>query len=192
MCKRIGTTILVAILLFVLGLIFFGPKDEKAQKKSVKAIASEVSSSSIVTVPTTMVVPTTQAEIVVEVSTTTVFVEPTTTTVSTTTLAPVTAPYNPPEQSGVKSSQANDSDYLACVKMREGGGNYSINTGNGYYGTYQFLKSTWDNTARYVGREDLTYIYPHEASPEDQDMMAQALVSWQGRNSASFGSYCSR
>jgi hypothetical protein len=29
------------------------------------------------------------------------------------------------------------------IRNRESGGNYAINTGNGYYGAYQFDRSTW-------------------------------------------------
>lgn len=29
------------------------------------------------------------------------------------------------------------------IRQRESGGDYRINTGNGYYGAYQFLKSSW-------------------------------------------------
>ena len=55
----------------------------------------------------------------------------------------------------------------------ESGGNYWINTGNGYYGAYQFSLSTWQSLG-YGG-------YPHEASPAVQDQAArelQALYGW--------------
>lgn len=53
---------------------------------------------------------------------------------------------------------------LAALRGCESGGNYSINTGNGYYGAYQYNLSTWNN---YAG-----YRYPHEAPPYIQDQKA--------------------
>ncbi len=62
--------------------------------------------------------------------------------------------------------------WLYTLRMCESGGNYQISTGNGFYGAYQFMKSTWDRIAtRYANRPDLANIYPHEASPADQDYM---------------------
>ena len=62
---------------------------------------------------------------------------------------------------------------FAALADCESGGNYSINTGNGYYGAYQFSLSTWQSLG-YGG-------YPHEASPAVQDQAArelQALYGW--------------
>lgn len=40
------------------------------------------------------------------------------------------------------------------VRKCESGGNYRINTGNGYYGAYQFNSSTWkSNGGRKFGRQ---------------------------------------
>jgi hypothetical protein len=49
----------------------------------------------------------------------------------------------------------------------ESGGNWSINTGNGYYGGLQFLLSTW----RAVGGSG----YPHQASREEQIRRGEIL-----------------
>lgn len=57
----------------------------------------------------------------------------------------------------------------ACIRQRESGGNYSINTGNGYYGAYQFNQGTWDNTVRSMGRPDLAGQPASNASPAAQD-----------------------
>jgi hypothetical protein len=65
--------------------------------------------------------------------------------------------------------------------MRESGGNYAINTGNGYYGAYQFLPSTWDSVASHAGRRDLVGVLPSSASPFDQDELAWSLYQWQGK-----------
>ena len=64
-------------------------------------------------------------------------------------------------------------DAFAALADCESGGDYSINTGNGYYGAYQFSLSTWQSLG-YGG-------YPHEASPAVQDQAArelQALYGW--------------
>jgi LysM repeat protein len=61
---------------------------------------------------------------------------------------------------------------LARIRMRESGGNYATNTGNGYYGAYQFSLGTW----RGVGGSGL----PSEASPAEQDMRAQMLYNARG------------
>src|SRR5262249_51384878 len=69
---------------------------------------------------------------------------------------PPTAPPTTAPQGGSQSDMA----FLACVRRRESGGNYSINTGNGYYGAYQFAISTWNATAQHAGRFDLVGLRP--------------------------------
>ena len=59
----------------------------------------------------------------------------------------------------------------------ESGGNWHINTGNGYYGAYQFAQSTWDYAARIAGRPDLVGRRPDLVSPSDQDAVALALYN---------------
>lgn len=54
----------------------------------------------------------------------------------------------------------------------ESGGNWSINTGNGYYGGLQFSLSSW----RAVGGTG----YPSDASREEQIARAEMLLSRQG------------
>jgi hypothetical protein len=54
----------------------------------------------------------------------------------------------------------------------ESGGNWAINTGNGYYGGVQFLPSSWAA----VGGTGL----PHEASREEQIARARILLAYQG------------
>jgi len=46
-------------------------------------------------------------------------------------------------------------NWLYALRMCESGGNYKINTGNGYYGAYQFLDSTWDHWNTGYARADL-------------------------------------
>jgi hypothetical protein len=51
----------------------------------------------------------------------------------------------------------------------ESGGDYSINTGNGYYGAYQFDSQTWDAYG------DPAYGEAHEAPPAVQDAAAASV-----------------
>jgi LysM repeat protein len=61
---------------------------------------------------------------------------------------------------------------LARIRQRESGGNYATNTGNDYYGAYQFSLGTW----RGVGGTGL----PSDASPAEQDLRAQLLYNQRG------------
>jgi len=61
---------------------------------------------------------------------------------------------------------------LSGIRLRESGGNYATNTGNGYYGAYQFSLGTW----RSVGGSGL----PSDASPAEQDARAAALYAQRG------------
>jgi hypothetical protein len=63
-------------------------------------------------------------------------------------------------------------DVWSRLAQCECGGNPSCNTGNGYYGTFQFTLSTW----RSVGGEGL----PSDASYEEQLRLAQALQARSG------------
>jgi len=72
---------------------------------------------------------------------------------------------------GAAQAAATDSQ-LAALRQCESGGNYRINTGNGYYGAYQFSASTW----RGIGYSGL----PHQASPATQDQAARDLQARSG------------
>jgi len=63
-------------------------------------------------------------------------------------------------------------DVWARLRHCESGGRYDINTGNGFYGAYQFLPRTWRNLG-YPG-------LPHEATPEMQDEAARKLQTRSG------------
>lgn len=71
---------------------------------------------------------------------------------------------------GSASAEPSAGDWLK-LRNCESGGNYAINTGNGYYGAYQFDLGTW----RSVGGSGM----PNQASPATQDAMAYRL--WQQR-----------
>lgn len=59
-----------------------------------------------------------------------------------------------------------------AIAQCESGGNWSINTGNGYYGGLQFSLSTW----RAYGGTGM----PHEASREEQIAVAKRVQASQG------------
>jgi len=82
----------------------------------------------------------------------------------------------------VGSSGASPGGAFACIRSRESGGNYATNTGNGYYGAYQFKLSTW----RSLGGTGL----PSQASPAVQDAMAQRLQQRSGWGQWSTASRC--
>lgn len=58
------------------------------------------------------------------------------------------------------------------LRQCESGGDYTINTGNGYSGAYQFSASTWHS----LGYSGL----PHQASPAVQDEAALRLAQRSG------------
>jgi hypothetical protein len=63
-------------------------------------------------------------------------------------------------------------DAWARLRQCESGGNYRVNTGNGFYGAYQFHPRTW----RGLGFPGL----PHQAPPEMQDEAARKLQARSG------------
>jgi Transglycosylase-like domain len=82
----------------------------------------------------------------------------------------------------VGASGASPGGAFACIRSRESGGNYATNTGNGYYGAYQFKLSTW----RSLGGTGL----PSQAPPGVQDAMAQRLQQRSGWGQWSTASRC--
>lgn len=91
---------------------------------------------------------------------------------------PATAPAPSP---GTPNSNDTSSGFWDCIASYESGGNWSINTGNGYYGGLQFAQSTWEGAGglAYAPRADL-------ASRESQIAVASTLdpeVHWAGTES---------
>ena len=70
------------------------------------------------------------------------------------------------------SSPAAGNSVWDRLAQCESGGNWSINTGNGYYGGLQFLPSTW----RAHGGTGM----PHQASREEQIRVAKRVLQTQG------------
>lgn len=79
---------------------------------------------------------------------------------------PAPAP-SAPSDSGASAPSGDDASIWAAIAQCESGGNPTTNTGNGYYGMYQFSLPTW----RSVGGTGL----PSEASAEEQTMRARML-----------------
>ena len=96
----------------------------------------------------------------------------------------------PAQRATTVSSSSYPGDFLACVRARESGGNYGVYNagGSGAAGAYQFLPGTWNSIAASSGRADLVGVDPAQASPGDQDAMAQALYAQQG--AAPWGGGC--
>jgi hypothetical protein len=98
---------------------------------------------------------------------------PTPTTAAPPPVAEVAAPEPEPEPESVPlesgSGNGDPNDYASWDRLAqcESGGNWSINTGNGYYGGLQFSLSSW----RAVGGTG----YPNEHSRETQIQMGQRL-----------------
>jgi hypothetical protein len=67
---------------------------------------------------------------------------------------------------------AASADDFARLRMCESGGNYSTDTGNGYYGAYQFSLGTWRGIG-YSGK-------PSDAAPSTQDSAARKLQARSG------------
>jgi len=95
-----------------------------------------------------------------------------------------------PQESISVFSSSDPGGFLSCVRTRESGGNYGVYNegGSGASGAYQFLPGTWNAIAESAGRPDLVGVDPAQATPSDQDAMAQALYSEQG--AAPWGGGC--
>ncbi|MFB0835238.1 transglycosylase family protein [Arthrobacter halodurans] len=85
--------------------------------------------------------------------------------------APKPAPKASPSSSGgTTASAASVSGAWAALAQCESGGNWAINTGNGYYGGLQFSLSSWQG----VGGTQYA-AFPHQATPAQQIAAAEKL-----------------
>jgi hypothetical protein len=80
-----------------------------------------------------------------------------------------TGPYMAP--AGTATLRATGAP-LASIARCESGGNYATNTGNGFYGAYQFTQQTWESVGG-TGN-------PAAASPAEQDRRAAMLYARSG------------
>jgi resuscitation-promoting factor RpfB len=94
------------------------------------------------------------------------------TTIDVRPLDTATAPSAPAPAAASASAGGIPDSVWAALRKCESNGNYAINTGNGYYGAYQFAASTW----RKLGYSGL----PHEAAPAVQDEAARKLQASAG------------
>jgi uncharacterized protein YabE (DUF348 family) len=76
---------------------------------------------------------------------------------------------------GTKGSTGAEGSVWDRLAQCESGGNWAINSGNGYYGGLQFDKSTW---SAYGGNRYAPY--PHQASREEQIAVAQKVRNARG------------
>ena len=85
-----------------------------------------------------------------------------------------TTPYRPPAGAQTPSVAAPAGGVLETIAACESGGNPATNTGNGFYGKYQFTQSTWNS----VGGSG----NPAAASEAEQDQRAAMLYAREGRS----------
>jgi len=88
------------------------------------------------------------------------------------TLTITPAPPAQPPAGVASTAQRATGAPLSSIRGCESGGNYATNTGNGFYGAYQFDLQTW----RAVGGSGL----PSDASAAEQDMRAARLYAERG------------
>ncbi|MBO0728059.1 MAG: LysM peptidoglycan-binding domain-containing protein [Acidimicrobiaceae bacterium] len=70
--------------------------------------------------------------------------------------APDPAPvHTAPAPAPVASSSVTGGGIWSCIANHESGGNPAENTGNGFYGAFQFTASTWDSLGTGYARADL-------------------------------------
>lgn len=77
-----------------------------------------------------------------------------------------------PPSSRALASASTDANIWTTLRACESGNNYRENSGNGFYGAYQFTISSWTE----VGEVGL----PNLAPPAVQDAAAQRLLTIQG------------
>lgn len=87
-------------------------------------------------------------------------------------LALATGPPGAIDAAALLAGNGSLAEDLYRLRMCESGDNYQDNTGNGYYGAYQFSPSTWDG----LGYSGL----PSDAPPPEQDQAAVRLEQADG------------
>ena len=179
--------LVVAIILTVsaglsVGVHASGPASERGPRVSELAASSPIEATA-----TTVATPPTEAPPV-----TTVPPPPTTAAAPPPT---VPAPVAAPSICARKEPLYADPDLVNTpgrdVLARESGGDYhAISPDCLYFGAWQFLRSTWDSTARASDRPWLAGVVPSDASPADQDYIAAVL--WHDGRGCSHWGACGR
>lgn len=147
-------------------------------KESSDVVATGTTQPDVSVLSATLVKPSGVIETTIVETTTTVpaTVPMTTTTVKKTTTTKLkpksTTTLTPAEPEVTTTTKVTGHNWDAVAKC-ESGGNWSINTGNGFYGGVQFSLSSW----RAVGGTG----YPHQASKAEQINRAEKLLALQGR-----------
>jgi hypothetical protein len=95
-----------------------------------------------------------------------------TTTTTSTTAVPAPSPPTVTAPASPAAPGSPAGGVWAELRQCESGGNYATDTGNGYYGAYQFSAATWHGLG-YPG-------LPNEASPAVQDQAAAQLQARSG------------
>ncbi|MSW28706.1 MAG: hypothetical protein F2947_10620 [Actinobacteria bacterium] len=104
-------------------------------------------------------------------------------------VAPTTTTTAPRPAVTVAPVVQSDAAFMACVRERESHGNYSASDPTGtFLGAYQIYQGGWDSVASRIGRHDLVGVPPNQASPTDQDLIAEAMLRLSGR--APWGGSC--
>lgn len=84
-------------------------------------------------------------------------------------------------------AQQNQAQWLLKLRLCESGGDYSTNTGNGYYGAYQFSPSTWNYWQTGYARADLA-----PPNVQDEAIIKNTLAASGGLASQNPGCYRSQ
>ncbi len=109
----------------------------------------------------------------VNVATTSPPISSTTTSPPPTTTTSVVNTRVPLQTTTTVVSESGGGDVWFYLRQCESHGNYQINTGNGYYGAYQFSAPTWNSM-------NTGYEFAHLAPPEVQDDAAIRLQQRSG------------
>jgi hypothetical protein len=164
--KRYGGLVSCLILL-ILAVVTWASASNAPGRTTVMTNAGTTSRDApTTTVPTTL--PSTTTTVVVTTTT-----SPATTTVpSTRPVAPAVGK-SPPTTRYVAPPPPSSGHNWDAVADCESGGDWHINTGNGFYGGLQFTISSW----RGVGGSGM----PHQNSREEQIYRGELLLASQGR-----------
>ena len=79
--------------------------------------------------------------------------------------------------SGANQGSGDVGSFLAAVKQHESGGSYTANSGDGAYGAYQFIPSTWNSEAKAAGYGKYANGRADQAPPQVQDAVAAYMAN---------------